>query len=75
MSHTIELTDEQYSTLETAAAKGGETPQALLERWLRALAESENSIYYNEDEMFAALDAYAAEADQSGPSGHVDADK
>lgn len=75
MSHTIELTDEQYATLETAAARGDETPQALVERWVRALAASQNPIYYNEEEMFAALDAYAAEVDQTNRPGQADADK
>lgn len=74
MSHTIELTDEQYTMLEAAAARGGETTQSLVERWVRALAESQNPIYYNEDDMFAALDAYAAESDQAKQRGHADAD-
>jgi predicted nucleic acid-binding protein len=63
MSHTLELTDEQFATLEAIAARTGQTPQKLIDRWVAALAESQGTIYYSADEMFEALDAYAARVD------------
>jgi hypothetical protein len=61
MSKTVELTDEQYATLEAAAARGAETPQQLLERMLRALAATQGPIYYTDDELLRALGADDAE--------------
>lgn len=63
MSHTLELTDDQFATLQAVAAKSGQTPQTLVGRWVKALAESQNTIYCSTDEMFEALDAFAARAD------------
>ena len=44
MSKTIELTDEQYSTLESIAARDGEAPKHFIERLLDALAQT----YWND---------------------------
>jgi hypothetical protein len=57
MSKTIELTDEQYSTLESIAARDGETPQHFIERLLDALAQTHGTIYYSDDELLRALGA------------------
>jgi hypothetical protein len=52
---TIELTDEQYSALETIAARDGETPQRFIERLLAALAQTRGTIYYSDGELLRAL--------------------
>jgi hypothetical protein len=71
MSHTLELTDEQFATLEAVAARSGQTPKHLVDQWLRALAASQSAIYYSTDEMFEALDSYAAQSDASQPGQEV----
>lgn len=63
MSKTIELSDEEYTILEAAAARGHETPEQVLARIVRALAEAQNPVYYSLDDMFDALDEYAAQVD------------
>jgi hypothetical protein len=57
MSHALELTDEEYSAIATAAAKTGETPQQLVARMASALAEAEGTVYYTDDEFLRALGA------------------
>lgn len=57
MGHTIELTDEQYATLETAAARGGESPEQLIGRMLNALTEVQGPVYYTDEELLRALGA------------------
>ena len=57
MSKTFELTDEQYSTLETIAARDGETPQRFIERLLEALVQTRGTICYSDNELLRALGA------------------
>jgi len=57
MSHTIELTDEQYAVLKAAAAKSNETAERLLQRMVDALAAVQGPIYYTDDELLRALGA------------------
>ena len=57
MSKTIELTDEQYATLENIAARDGETPQRFTERLLNALIQTRGSIYYSDDKLLRAQGA------------------
>ena len=63
MSKTIELSDEEYAILEAVATREHETPEQVLARMVRALAETQNPVYYNLDDMFDALDKYAASID------------
>jgi hypothetical protein len=63
MSKVIELSDEEYEVLVEAAKKRHETPEQMLSSLVRSLSEAESAVYYGTDEMFAALDAYAAERD------------
>jgi hypothetical protein len=63
VSRSLDLTDEQFAALEAMAARTGQTLQILVDRWVKALAESQGAIYVNIDEMFDALDAYAARVD------------
>jgi hypothetical protein len=65
MSYTLELSDEQYDTLQKAAQVRGDTPERLLADILSALAQAQGAVYYSENEMFAALDAFARIADAS----------
>lgn len=74
MSRTLELTDEQYDTLQKAAQARGDTPERLLESMLSALAHAQGAVYYSEDEMFAALDDFARAANAQSP-GDADADE
>jgi hypothetical protein len=74
MSKVIELSDEEYHALEEVAKKRRETPEQTLKSLVRALAEAEGAVYYSTDEMFEALDAYAAETD-TAHSGQSDADE
>src|SRR3954466_4185710 len=57
MSKTIELTDEQYATLASTAARDGETPQRFIERLLNALTQTQGTIHYSDDELLRALGA------------------
>jgi hypothetical protein len=57
MSKIIELTDEQYSTVESIAARDSETPQHFIERLLDALVRTHGTIYYSDDELLRALGA------------------
>lgn len=57
MGHALELTEEQYSAIATAAAKTGETPQQLVARMASALADAEGVVYYTEEELLRALGA------------------
>jgi hypothetical protein len=63
MSRVIELSDEEYDILQAAAAQAHETPEEILRRLVRALATEQGKVYGTTDEMFAALDAYAALVD------------
>lgn len=57
MSKVITLSDTEFSLLERAAAKSGESPQALIERMIHALADAQGPIYYTDDELLRALGA------------------
>jgi hypothetical protein len=70
-SKVIELTDEEYQALAEAAKRRHETPEQMLAHIIRALAEAKGAVYYSVEEMFDALDAYAAEAD----ANRADADE
>jgi hypothetical protein len=59
MSKVIELSDEQYETLAAAAEKSHQTPEVFLARWVEALSDVQGEIFYDEEELFAALDSYA----------------
>lgn len=72
MSKVIELTDEQYAALATAAAERHETPQALVERWLAALTESQGPVYYTDDELLRALGADDEELAELAKLDHAD---
>lgn len=45
MTKVIELTDEEYRILQDAAEKGGETPEQIIGRMVRALAGASGPIY------------------------------
>ena len=75
MSHTVELTDEQYATLQKAADARGDTPERLLASMLSALSHAQGTVFYSEDEMFAALDAFALAANASSTQAGTDADE
>lgn len=57
MSKVIELTDNEYAALATAAARSGETPQHLLSRMVEALAQTQTTDYYSDDELLRELGA------------------
>jgi hypothetical protein len=64
MSKVVELSDEEYAALAEAAQKRHETPEQMLKNMVRALAGAGRStVYYSVDDMFEALDAYAATID------------
>ncbi len=62
MSKPIELSDEEYQIVEQAVAAGHETPEQVIRRLVRALADANGPVYYSVEDMFEALDAYAARA-------------
>ena len=62
MSHIIELSDEEYDILKSAAEQAHETPGELLRQLVLALVTAQGQVYDDVEEMFAALDAYAATA-------------
>ena len=51
MGKSIELTDEQYATIEQAARAQGQTPEALITRWVDNLrgCDRERGAYETED--------------------------
>jgi len=51
MSKSIELTDEQYATIEQAAKMQGRTPAALIAQWVENLrgGDRERGAYETED--------------------------
>lgn len=46
MSKVIELSDEQYQTIERAAATRGQTPATLLAQWIEDLRERDREPRY-----------------------------
>jgi len=71
MSKVIEVSDAQYEALLEAAAKQHESIARFVERIAGAVVQAQNPVYYTVEEMFDALDAYAAEVD----TRDLDADK
>lgn len=58
MSHTLELTDEQYSAIERAAAARGQTPDALIASWIAVLDEEPGALEaYETEDWFRHLGA------------------
>jgi hypothetical protein len=57
MSHVVELTDDQYETLRQVAARDQETPEQLIARMVSALAETQGTIYFTDEEFLRALGA------------------
>jgi hypothetical protein len=56
MSKTIELTDEQYRVIEHAAARRGQSPDALLAQWVEALRDPyADPRYFTDDELLRHL--------------------
>lgn len=56
MSHVLELTDEQYQTIERATAECGQTPDALIASWIAALdAAPEVLVPYETEDWFRHL--------------------
>ncbi len=66
MSKVIEVSDEQYQALLEAAAKQHESVERFVERIADAVVQAQNPVYYTVEEMFDALDTYAAEVDARG---------
>lgn len=58
MSKVIELSDDQYQTIERAAAARGQTPDALLARVIDELRDPQaDARYYDTEEWFRHLGA------------------
>lgn len=56
MSRSIELSDEQYRTIERAAATLGQTPDTLLSKWITELHDRYHEPrYFETDEWFRHL--------------------
>jgi len=60
MSKVIEVSDEQYQALLEAAAKQQVSMAQFVARIANAVAQAQNPVYFTIEEMFDALDAYAA---------------
>jgi hypothetical protein len=56
MSHVIELTDEEYATLESVAEHQGVTPQACVDMLVQRL-QAPRQVYDNLDDFFRSLGA------------------
>jgi hypothetical protein len=57
MGHLLELTNEQYEMLRKVAARDQETPEQLLGRMVDALATTQGTVYFTDDELLRALGA------------------
>jgi hypothetical protein len=57
MSHIVELTDDQFETLRKVAAREQETPEQLIARMVGALAETQGTMYFTDEEFLRALGA------------------
>ncbi|HEY7984669.1 MAG TPA: hypothetical protein VID73_10910 [Ktedonobacterales bacterium] len=57
MSHTVELTDEQYELLSRVAARDEETPEQLIGRMVNALTDTQGTISFTDEELPRALGA------------------
>lgn len=55
MTHVLELTDEQYHTIERAAASRGQTPDTLIAAWVAALDEGPIGTAYETEDWFRHL--------------------
>lgn len=66
MSKVIELSDEQYRTIERAAAARGQTPDDLLAKVIDALRDPhQDPRYFDTDEWFRHLGATEEEITES----------
>jgi hypothetical protein len=64
MSHTIDLSDEQYAALLRAvAARPGATVAALVAEWAEAIDPREPEHYYDDEQFLRVLGADDAEID------------
>ena len=61
MGHLLELTNAQYETLRQVAERDQETPEQLLGRMVDALATTQGTVYFTDDELLRALGADDAE--------------
>lgn len=79
MSHTLELTDDQYRAIERAAAACGQTPDALIASWIAVLGEAPNVLVpYETEDWFRHLGASEEQIEEahqiaSERSQHADA--
>lgn len=55
--HVLELSEEQYETLRRVAARDQETPEQLLGRMVDALATTQGTVYFTDEELLRALGA------------------
>ena len=63
MSTTIELTDEQYATLQRIAQATKTTPEAMIAEWIGQLDKWDQSTYYTDEEWEAHLDELDRQGD------------
>ncbi|HEY7833598.1 MAG TPA: hypothetical protein VIG30_08525 [Ktedonobacterales bacterium] len=56
MSKTIELTNEQYATLQRIAQATKTTPDAMIAEWVKQLDNWDQSAFYTDEEWKAHLD-------------------
>jgi hypothetical protein len=61
MGHLLELTNAQYETLRQVAERDQEPPEQLLGRIMDALATTQGTVYFTDDELLRALGADDAE--------------
>lgn len=79
MSHVLELTDEQYHTIERAVAARGQTPDTLIASWIATLDEAPvEPAYYETEDWFRHLGASEEQIEEarriaSERSQHADA--
>jgi predicted thioredoxin/glutaredoxin len=64
VSHVVELTDEQYDILKRVAARDQETPEQLIGRMVKALTDTQGTIYFTDEELLRALGADDAELEE-----------
>lgn len=66
MSKVIELSDEQYQTIEQVAATRGQTPTELFAEWIEDLRGREGEArYYETDDWFRHLGATEQQISES----------
>jgi hypothetical protein len=57
MGHVLELTEVQYETLRQVAARDQEAPEQLPGRMVDALATTQGTVYFTDEELLRALGA------------------